>query len=226
VLGSETYVVIDAKADEMTLLDALTKDTIRVVLSPGQALADVLDSKVLVKSQDTNGIRTISMISQDSRSNLFSTGSTVDESDGWFLMDGSFILSRGKISEEEDGSLDLVIIDPRTGSEEWLTQNDWNDYEIFLSRDRKSGCWQSERFGHYESDIMLVDLSTREILPLADEPGRQNGCRFSDDGSFVAYYSMASGDRELMARSIDGGPPVRITNFPGRETLMGFLPIR
>ena len=226
MLGSETYVVIDAQVDEMTLLDALTKDTIRVVLPPGQALADVLDSEVLVRSQDTNGILTISMISQDSRSSVFSTGSTVDETDGWFLMDGSFILSRGKTREEEDGSLDLVIIDPRTGSEEWLTQNDWNDYEISLSRDRKYGCWQSERFGHYESDIMLVDLSTRETLPLADERGRQNGCRFSDDGSFVAYQSMASGDLELMARSIDGGPPVRITTFPGRETLMGFLPIR
>ena len=127
---------------------------------------------------------------------------------------------------DEDGSLELVLVNTRDGTEELLTRNDWNDYEVTISPDRTHACWQSEEYGHYQADIRIMRIADRRILPQEEEPGRQAACHFSSDGSFVVYYTYVSGDRELVARPIGGGPTVPITLFPGDEQFVGSVPIR
>ena len=78
----------------------------------------------------------------------------------------------------------------------------------------------------FASDVRVMRARGRMILPQEEEPGRQNGCHFSGDGSFVIYHSDAFGDRELVARSLADGVPVRVSRIPGGEQFVGTLPIR
>ena len=150
------------------------------------------------------------------------TDSPLDEVHGTLRRD-SLLFSRGRTGDDEDGSLDLYLLHRATGVEERLTDNDWNDYEVRWSADGRHICWQSERLGHYQSEIMVMDLRTRREWNLSDEAGRDYGCRFTPDGSNVVYHTLRTGDVELMIEPVRGGQVVNISAHPMSDQLTGFV---
>ena len=224
---ANTHLVVLAQRDgDWTLFDPRQGDTLSLPVPIGGQLVDLSRTSGLVRLRNAAGVQFLSVFDRDTGGVEFSTPGLIDDSDGHWLSDGRILISRGAVGADEDGSLELMVIHPEDGREEVLTRNDWNDYETRLSPDRTHVCWQSEEYGHYESDIRVMRIDDRVVLPQRHEPGRQSGCYFSSDGSFIVYLSVESGDSELVGRSVRGGGPFRITNFPGIEVIMGTVPMR
>ena len=224
--GGRTLIVLSAEEGEWTLFDPLRATTLTASIPAGDRLRAVGESGWLVEGPNDRGIMGTKVIDPQTGAIIFETNSLIDEMQGSWFDGDQILLARGPQGDEEDGSLELIVVDPATGSEEILTRNDWNDYELTVSPDGMHVCWQSEEQGHFASDVRVMRTRGRMILPQEDEPGRQNGCHFSGDGSFVIYYSDTFGDREVVARSLADGVPVRISRLPGAEQFVGTLPIR
>lgn len=150
------------------------------------------------------------------------TNGPLDESWGTVRND-SLLFARGRMGDAEDGSLELVLRDLRTGEETRLTDNDWNDYEVRWSPTGRHICWQSEELGHYQSEIMVMDLSSRRSWNLSRSPGRDFMCRFTPDGRAVVYRSLRTGDTDLIIQPVTRGPAENLTFFAGEDVLGGFV---
>jgi hypothetical protein len=148
--------------------------------------------------------------------------SPVSEGDGWLVATG-LVFVRGAFGEEEDGSLELYMKDLETGLETRLTENSWNDYQLAVSRTGTHVCWQSEERGHYQSEIMIMELASRRSWNLTNAPGRDFDCRWTPDGTGVVYGSLRTGDLELFLQPMDGGPAVNITDHPEDDHMAGFI---
>ena len=105
----------------------------------------------------------------------------------------SVVFVRWKGVEDEDGLMELFLLDLKTGAEERLTRNGWNDYVPRWSPDGRKICWQSEEYGHYEMNIRVMDLETREQRVLVSDPGRNSGCNWTPDGRAVVYRAYGDG---------------------------------
>lgn len=60
-------------------------------------------------------------------------------------------------------------------------------------------------------DLVRVDLATGTRTWLTDSPSRAINARVSPDAGFVAYASHESGQREVYASAMAGGPPRQIS---------------
>ena len=73
--------------------------------------------------------------------------------------------------------------------------------------------------------IWLVDVRTREQMPLAAGPGSHTQPRWSPDGRRVAYISTAEGGgAQLFVRWMDSGESVRISGLPQTPTSIAWAP--
>jgi len=150
------------------------------------------------------------------------TDSPVDKA--WATLRGdSLLFGQGRGGDDEDGSLELVLRHLASGEEERLTDNDWNDYEVQWSPDGRHICWQSEEFGHYQSEIMVMDLRTHRSWNLSRSPGRDFECVFTPDGRAVVYQSLRTGDTDLIIQPVGGGEAVNLSFYPGIDRIAGFV---
>ena len=109
----------------------------------------------------------------------------------------SVVFVRWKGVGDEDGLMELFLLDLETGSEERLTRNLWNDYVPHWSPDGRMICWQSEEYGHYEMNIRVMDVEAREERVLVSDPGRDSGCGWTPDGRAVVYRAYGDGDPDV-----------------------------
>ena len=219
-------IVLTRGDEEWSLFDTHEGETLSVRVPSGGTLVALFGASALIRSPSHAGVIAYSVINRTTGEVTAASPGLIPEENMVWGSDEQVVLARGATGADEDGSLELVLVNTEDGTEEFLTRNDWNDYEVGVSPDRTHVCWQSEEYGHYQSDIRVMRIDDRQILPQEEERGRQAACDFSSDGSFIVYGSYASGDRELVGRSIGGGPPVRITNFLGYEAFVGSVPIR
>lgn len=150
------------------------------------------------------------------------TSGPLDQSWGTVRND-SLLFAQGPMGDAEDGSLEIVLRDLRTGEETRLTHNDWNDYEVRWSPTGRHICWQAEELGHYQSEIMVMDLRAGRSWNLSRSPGRDFQCRFTPDGRAVVYRSLRTGDADLIIQPVEGGPAENLTFFAGEDVLAGFV---
>lgn len=129
----------------------------------------------------------------------------------------SVIFVRGRGVGEEDGNMDLFLLDVAAGVEERLTDNRWNDLLPAWSPDGRYLCWQSEEDGHYEMNIRVMALEDRRQRVLVDWPGRQANCFWSPDGGAVAFEDRSDGDWDAFLMPLDGGDPTNLTRFAGAD---------
>ncbi len=136
----------------------------------------------------------------------------------------SVVFVRGRGTGAEDGNMELILLDLSTGEETQLTDNAWNDFEQTWSFDGRFLCWQSERLGHFESDIMVMDLLTGKQWNAIGTPGRESDCRWTPLGNGLLYlrFENATGS-ELYHSSMRGVRPVNISRYEGSEAVLGFL---
>ena len=150
------------------------------------------------------------------------TNHPVDES--WGILRGdSLLFARGAMGDDEDGSLELFLLDLATGREVRLTDNGWNDYEVDWSPDGRHICWQSEELGHYQSEIMVMDLERRRVWNLSAREGRDHRCAFTPDGAGVLYRSLRGSDIDLTLRPVTGGEARNVTLFQGDDLFTLFV---
>ena len=223
---SATYIVLSVRERSWALYNTSSQDTVIFSLPEGGYLADLSERYVLALFENDQGALKHQLLDRETQQVLFMTLGDIDETPGYLTSRDQIVFARGLQEDDEDGSLELVMVDPESGSETLLTNNDWNDYGLHISKTRGHICWQAEEFGHYEQDILAMDLETQIEVPAARGSGRQERCRFSLDGSFLTYISGESGDEELMLRFLDGGFEHRVTAFSGTEYVVGTVPIR
>ncbi|MFO8175238.1 MAG: BTAD domain-containing putative transcriptional regulator [Longimicrobiales bacterium] len=138
----------------------------------------------------------------------------------------SVLFVRGLGVGVENGNMELILLDLSTGSETRLTDNDWNDFEPAWSPDGRYICWQSERLGHYESDVMVMDMETGRSWNATGFPGRESDCRWTPRGNGLIYMGWREGgDPEIYLQDMEGEEPVNLTRYPGTETVMEAFPL-
>lgn len=67
--------------------------------------------------------------------------------------------------------------------------------------------------GKSNSDIYLMNLSTKEIMQLTQFAGADFQPRFSGDGKYLYFLSTGSGDLQLYRLPLNGGEPEKFTNL-------------
>lgn len=150
------------------------------------------------------------------------TSDPLDEATG-ILRGDSLLFARGRTGDAEDGGLELFLLDIASGTEEQLTDNHWNDHDMRWSADGRHICWTSEELGHFQSEVMVMDLVGRRSWNLSRSPGRDYGCWFTPDGSGVLYESLRNENRQLIVHSLDRGEGVPIPTPPGTSVFIGFV---
>ncbi|MDT8341868.1 MAG: hypothetical protein RQ751_10180, partial [Longimicrobiales bacterium] len=134
------------------------------------------------------------------------------------------VFARGSGEGEEEGLMELYLLDLGTLEEVRLTRNDWNDLEPNLTRDGTRLCWQSEEYGHYEMNLRTMDLATRRERVLVDAPGRDTNCHWTPDGRAVVFTGYRTGDANLYLVPAEGGAELPLTRLRSHEAFIGFLP--
>jgi tricorn protease len=71
-------------------------------------------------------------------------------------------------------------------------------------------------------DIWLVARAGGKAHRLTASPGTEDGCRFSPDGSLVAYTASRDGNSDVYVTPAAGGAPSRLTWHPGPDIAVGW----
>lgn len=121
-------------------------------------------------------------------------------------LQGSLLyFSEGNRGDEENGSLEIWLKDLDSGFTTPLTENSWNDYEIALSDDGRFLCWQDEEFGHFASQIRVLDTQTRESWTVGLPGARNSRCAFASSGDWIVHEVIeVGGRRHLRLVSVNG----------------------
>jgi DNA-binding SARP family transcriptional activator len=125
------------------------------------------------------------------------------------------------------GGEELVLLHLDTGLEEPLTENDWNDAGPDLSAGGKAVCWTSKKDGHFESEILVMDLTTRAVTNVSDFPGPDDFCQWHPTEPVVFFLSWRDGNEEIY-RSQWGpaSPAVNLSRYPGSDNWPSVVPPR
>ena len=104
---------------------------------------------------------------------------------------------RGWGDGAEEGDQDLFLLDLATRTERRLTENDWNDTGPELSHDGRMICWTAKTEGHWEAEIMAMDLETGDIWHVSDMPGREDYCQWHPSAPVVFFQVWGTGKQEI-----------------------------
>lgn len=114
------------------------------------------------------------------------------------VRNGRVLFVRGFGTGPTEGDYEIRMLDRNTGVEEVLVSRPWNDFMARWSPDGKHLCWTSEEFGHFESDIWVMDLATRRMRNLtADLPGRNYEYKWRPDSRTVFFASVSTGRTQI-----------------------------
>lgn len=136
----------------------------------------------------------------------------------------SLFFTRGSGVGDEDGNLEILVRD-EAGALTALTDNSWNDHMFHLSPDGRLLCWTSERNGHYEADLMVMDLATGRSRVEVAAPGRDDHCNWAADSSGLLFMTWRDGDVEIYWKALDGGV-ANLSRYPEYDDVQGVVPGR
>lgn len=174
-------------------------------------LASARDRLVYAREQrDTNIWRLPLPASAASRGPTLLIASTFDEYNPDFSADGrriTFTSTRSGTEEiwvvNADGSEATQMTSvggPNTSNSRW-------------SRDGRTILFNSRRSG--SSDLYLLDVATRSVQRLTDDPRDEYEPRWSRDGNWIYFVSTRSGRPEVWKIPSGGGPAVQVTRQGG-----------
>jgi len=104
---------------------------------------------------------------------------------------------RGWGDGAEEGDQELFLLDLATRIERRLTENDWNDTGPELSHDGRMICWTSKKEGHWEAEIMAMDLETGDSWHVSDMPGREDYCQWHPSAPVAFFQVWGTGEQEI-----------------------------
>ena len=76
----------------------------------------------------------------------------------------------------------------------------------------------------FASDIWIVPRGGGGARRLTASAGSETGCKFSPDGKWVAYTSIANGNADVYVIGATGGRPKRLTWSPSNDVVRGWTP--
>lgn len=112
------------------------------------------------------------------------------------------------LTVDQDGNLDIGVVDAHGGIVYMLTDHPEADFAPAWSRDGRSLFFVSRRNG--DLDILRVDLATREVQAVIDGPGHQYQPALSPDGRTLAYVAPVEGhigSGGIWTRTMPDGEP-------------------
>jgi len=126
-------------------------------------------------------------------------------------------------TKDKDSKLYVLDLDDRRVSQIDVGAGS-NSYGS-LSPDGSKIAFVSNRDG--DSDIYISDFDGGNVKALYDSPLHEDNPTWSPDGTKVLYYSgksSESGDTTLFSTAINGGAPIQLTTFNGRNTTPAWSP--
>lgn len=108
------------------------------------------------------------------------------------------VFVRGFGTGPTEGDYALHLLNRATGEDEVLVSRPWNDFMVRWSPNGKHLCWTSEEFGHFESDIWVMELRSRKMRNLTAElSGRNYECQWAPDNRTVFFASTHTGRAQI-----------------------------
>jgi tricorn protease len=96
-----------------------------------------------------------------------------------------------------------------------LTSDPANDYDIFWSPDSKRLSFVSDRRGNF--DIYMLDVATREVKPISEDPNDESAPKWSPDGKWIAFLRTGA-QGGLFVAPVDGSAaPRRLAEGSGNN---------
>ena len=174
-------------------------------------LASAPDRLVYAREQrDTNIWRLQMSASAVNRGPTLLIASTFDDHNPDFSADGTRITFTSTRSGTEEiwvanadgsGATQMTSIGgPNTSNSRWS-----HDGRTILFNSRRSG----------SSDMYRLDVATRSLQRLTDDPSDELEPRWSRDGNWIYFVSTRSGRPEVWKIPSDGGPAVQVTRQGG-----------
>ena len=75
----------------------------------------------------------------------------------------------------------------------------------------------------FKGDIYVVDSKGGEARQLTSNPAYDSDPIWTPDGKSIVFSSYRDSDKNIYITSAEGGAPVRVTDYPGRETPLAVL---
>ncbi len=121
-----------------------------------------------------------------------------------------------------EGSLDLFVVDARSGAVERLTESNSNDTRPAWSPDGMELVFQSDREGSV--DLWVYTLATGAVRRITTMESTEGMPDWSLRGDWVTYLSDAEGSWDIWVIRPDGTGARRVTDHEGNEYHPRFSP--
>ena len=191
------------------LLDPLKDALTRLTDDGGEDLHPAWDEqrREVVFSSDREGTRSLWVLPLDSGGAEPTRLTTSPSQDTRPVPHGDRLLYvRGFGEGATEGDMEIRLRSRETGQDHALVQRTWNDLDPVWSPDGIRICWQSEEFGHFESDIEVMDLGSRRSWSVTrGYPGRHADCGWTADGRFLFFRSTSELGVPIVALSDPDG---------------------
>lgn len=137
------------------------------------------------------------------------------------------LFSRGWGEGPTEGDLEIRLLDRGSGREEVLVSNPWNEYQAAWSPDGRHICWQSDEFGHFESDIHVMEMATRRQWSVTRRvEGRSSGCHWTPDGRGLLYHGTVGGVTQTILTDLRGRRHRNLSRDGFLSAPAGYMPAR
>jgi Tol biopolymer transport system component/DNA-binding winged helix-turn-helix (wHTH) protein len=175
------------------------------------ALASARDRLVYARAQrDTNIWRLPLPASAGGRGPTLLITSTFDEHNPDFSADGTKVT----FTSTRSGTEEIWVANPDGSQATQMTSfGGANTSNSRWSTDGRTILFNSRRSG--SSDLYLLDVATRSVRRLTDDPTDEYEPRWSRDGSWIYFVSTHSGRPEVWRIPSTGGPAIQVTRQGG-----------
>jgi len=134
---------------------------------------------------------------------------------------------RGWGDGAEEGDQDLYLFDLDTRVERRLTENDWNDTGPELSHDGRMICWTSKQAGHWEAEIMAMDLESGDTWHVSDLPGREDYCQWHPSAPVVFFQVWGTEEQEVFRSGWGArGPHINLSRHITKDHMPVVMEVR
>lgn len=135
------------------------------------------------------------------------------------------LFNRGWGEGPTEGDMEIRLLDRVSGREEVLVSNPWNEYQAAWSPDGRHICWQSDEFGHFESDILVMEVATRRQWSVTRRvEGRSSACYWTPDGRGLLYHGTVGGVTQTILTDLRGRRHRNLSRDGFISAVMGFMP--
>lgn len=121
---------------------------------------------------------------------------------------------------------DVWLIRPDGSEEHKLTQPGYVDQSPAWSPDGIQISFSSNQAGEgeFQFDIFVMDADGANVTRITTDPGADGSPTWAPDGSAIAFWSFRDGPLQVYVSTLDGQPPVNISDTTAFEEPLAWSP--